>query len=219
MSLDLLLLLTIILAIMLNHLKSSNPNPNSTRRPCTRCGNLTSLRCSRCHDAYYCSSEHRAADWRNHKVTCRKAVRPVLEALLFPVDAATPVLVEIPYTRKVDTDGLAPTPYHDLDSETLKRYLRGLEMKYVSRMGGHGPPLERALVVMYGSNFQLDGSPLNQCIAGLTGGRMFVPWAGNVLVLRQKGPLYSETYEDATMADVAAMSRFFEQYSDQDFGP
>lgn len=153
-------------------------------------------------------------DWRNHKVACRKASRPVLEALLFPGDGLKPVLVKIPYTSKVDTDGYAPTPYHDLDSETLKRYLpRGLEMKYVSKLGRQGRLLDRALVVIYGSDFQLDGS-LNQCIVGLTGGRISVPWAGNVLVLRQQGRLYSETYESATMEDVAAMSRFFEEYED-----
>jgi hypothetical protein len=134
---------------------------------------------------------------------------------LFPVDEALPVLLKIPYTSKLDTDALPPTPYHDLDSQTLQRYLRGLEMKHVSRLGSHGPVLERALVVMYSSEWS--ELSRNQCIEGLTGGRMDVPWAGNVLVLRQKGRLYAETYESARMEDVAAMSRFFEEY--QDFVP
>ncbi|KAJ7445819.1 hypothetical protein B0H11DRAFT_2086993 [Mycena galericulata] len=217
MSLDLLLFLAIILGILITNFKSSNPTPNSSKRPCTLCGSLTSLRCSRCHEAYYCSPEHMTADWKNHKILCRKANRPVLEALLFPVDSAMPSLVKIPYRSKVDTDGLAPRPYHDLDSETIQRHLRGLEMKYVNRLGSYGRLLERPLVVLYGSDFQLDGSPPNQCIISLTGGRMSIPWAGNVLVLRQKGPLYSETYESATMLDVVAMSKFFEEY--QDFVP
>jgi len=87
-------------------------------------------------------------------------------------------------------------------------------MKYVSRLGSHGPLLDHALVVMYGAEFQVDGSPRNQCIARLTGGRMSIPWAGNVLVLRQKGRLHSETYESATIDDVAPMSRFFEEHED-----
>ncbi|KAJ7702431.1 hypothetical protein B0H17DRAFT_923573 [Mycena rosella] len=212
MSLDLLLLLLIILAILLN--KSLTPPPRTTSKPCIGCGKLTSLRCSRCHEAYYCSPAHINADWINHKITCRKANRPVLEALLFPVDEPAPRLVKIPYLSKVDTDGLQPTPYHELDVPTMGRLLRGLEMKYVSRLGSHGSQLDHALVVMYGSDFQLDGSAQNECIAGLTGGRMPIPWAGNVLVLRQKGRLYSETWESATMEDVAAMSRFFEEYRD-----
>ncbi|KAJ7470405.1 hypothetical protein FB451DRAFT_336696 [Mycena latifolia] len=214
MSLDLLLLLAIIFAILLS--RTSAPLPNATRRPCICCGMLTSLRCSRCHEAYYCSPAHMAADWKNHKAACRTANRPVLEALLFPVDGAVPVLVNIPYTNRVDTDGLeGPTPYHRLDTRTLQRFLQVLEMKYVSRLGSHGPSLDHALVVMYGGDFQVDGSPRNKCIAALTGGRMSIPWAGNVLVLRQKGRLYSELYESASMEDdVDAMSRFFEEYRD-----
>ncbi|KAJ7756784.1 hypothetical protein DFH07DRAFT_742304 [Mycena maculata] len=213
MSLDLLLFLAIVLTILLKNWKSTTPTPSSTKSPCIRCGMLTSLRCSSCHEAYYCSPEHITADWKNHKVVCR----PGFEALLFPVDAAAPVLVKIPYTSKVDTDGLEPTPYHDLDSATLRRFLHGLEMKYVSRIGSHGHLLERPLVVMYGSDFRVDNSPLNQCIAGITGGRMGIPWAGNVLVLRQKGRLYYETYESASMEDASAMAKFFEEY--QDFVP
>ncbi|KAJ7189846.1 hypothetical protein GGX14DRAFT_580338 [Mycena pura] len=197
MSLDLLLLLIILFTILLN--KFSVSTSNTTSRPCVICGKLTSLRCSRCHEAHFCSTEHMSAGWRNHRTVCRKQERPVLEALLFPADAASPVTVKIPYTTKVDTD---------------RDFLRGLEMKHVSRLGSHGPVLDRALVVMYGSEFQLDSSPLNQCIAGLTGGRMSIPWAGNVLVLRQKGRLYSEMYESATMEDVDAMTRFFQEYKD-----
>ncbi|KAJ6606614.1 hypothetical protein DFH09DRAFT_820865, partial [Mycena vulgaris] len=151
---------------------------------CIWCGKLTSLRCSRCHEAYYCSPEHILADWTNHKAACRKTDRPVLEAILFPIDGETPVMVKIPYTKKVDTDGLQPTPYHLLDSQTMQRFLRGLEMKQVSRLGSHGPLLQHALVVFYGSEFQIDGSPRNRCIMNLTGGRMAIPWAGNVMVVR-----------------------------------
>ncbi|KAJ7632299.1 hypothetical protein FB45DRAFT_745064 [Roridomyces roridus] len=188
------------------------PKPNG--RPCTRCGKLTSLRCSRCHEAYYCSSEHMAADWVSHKRVCRKTTHSTLKALLFPVDATTPVLVDIPYKIKIDEDGdgFVPKQYYELDSETVQRYLRGLEMKYLSRFGGRLYPHEHALAVMHGSEFRLDGSPLNQCIVNLTGGRMCIPWAGNVLVLREKGCLHSEIYEDASMADIAVMSNFFETF-------
>jgi len=151
------------------------------------------------------------SDWRTHKSACRKS----LEALLFPVDGTTPGIIKIPYTSKVDTDGpsaLPPTPYHALDLQILNQYLHGLEMKHLTKLGSHGPTLERPLVVMYSG----DWSELsrNQCVVELTRGRMGVPWAGNVLVLRQKGKLYAETYESARMEDVNAMQRFFEEYRD-----
>ncbi|KAJ7070370.1 hypothetical protein B0H15DRAFT_935239 [Mycena belliarum] len=190
MSLDLLIFLVIVLVIVLNRIPGSTPRNSKS---CICCGKLTTLRCSRCHEAYYCSPAHMTADWTKHKTVCRKSSRPVLEALLFPVDDTAPVLVKIPYTCKVDTDRLQPTPYDDLDTQTLRRFLRGLEMKYVSRLGSNGPLLEKALVVMYGSEFQVDGSPQNRCIAGLTGSRMAIPWAGNVLVLRQRGaPIFGD---------------------------
>ncbi|KAJ6618246.1 hypothetical protein B0H10DRAFT_1252178 [Mycena sp. CBHHK59/15] len=214
MSLDLVLLFVIIITILYNK-KSLSQTPSSIRL-CDHCGKPTTLRCSRCHDAHYCSPAHLALDWSNHKPRCRrKDGRPTLEALLFPVDADTPTIVKIPYTKEVDPDGLdGPHIYHDLDSRTLRRYLKGLEMKYVRKMGSHGPPLGRTLVVMYGSEFQVDGSPLNRCVASLTAGRMHIPWSGNVLVLREEGLITSERYQSAAMKDVAAMTRFFGEFDD-----
>ncbi|KAJ6513782.1 hypothetical protein C8R47DRAFT_1091823 [Mycena vitilis] len=209
MSLDFFLFLAILFAILVNRYRSSPPGPSTTKRPCIGCGKLTSLRCSRCHEAYYCSPDHMTSDWKTHKNNCRKS----LSALLFPQDSVKPVAVKIPYASRVDgTDGFEPTLYHNLDSQTLQRYLRGLEMKDVTRFGAHGRLLEHALVVLYSCEWS--EIPRNQCIAALTGGRMGIAWAGNVLVLRQKGRLYSETYESAKMEDVGAMSRFFEEYRD-----
>ncbi|KAJ7684766.1 hypothetical protein DFH06DRAFT_1156579 [Mycena polygramma] len=208
MSLDFFLFLAILFAILVNKYRSSPPGPSTTKRPCIGCGKLTSLRCSRCHEAYYCSPDHMTSDWKTHKTTCRK----FLSALLFPQDSVTPVVVKIPYASKVDTDGFRPALYHDLDLQTLQQYLRGLEMKYVTRFGAHGRLLEHALVVLYSSEWS--DIPRNQCIADLTGRRMGIAWAGNVLVLRQKGRLYSEMYESAKMEDVEAIARFFEEYRD-----
>ncbi|KAJ7168071.1 hypothetical protein C8R43DRAFT_983005 [Mycena crocata] len=210
MSLDSFLVLIILFAILLN--KAIPPTSETASKPCIRCGKFTSLRCSRCHEAYYCSPEHMSDDWANHKVACRRKQRPVLEALLFPVDRTTPAILNIPYSTKVDADGIEPTPYHDLDTQMLKRYLRGLEMKHVTRLGSYGRRLDCALVVLYSSDF--NGLARNQCVASLTEGSMHVPWSGNVLVLRQEGALYSETYASATMEDVAVMSRFFAEYRD-----
>ncbi|KAJ6500378.1 hypothetical protein C8R45DRAFT_820238 [Mycena sanguinolenta] len=213
MPLDLLLLAVIIFAILL-YKSSTSIKPvqsESWKRPCECCGKLTSLRCSRCHEAYYCSPEHMTNARQTHKRVCRKP----LDALLFPVDGTAPSTIKIPYTNEVDTDQPAafpPEPYHAFQPGILKKYLHGLEMKYVSRMGSNGPALERPLVVMYSSDWS--GMEKNRCVAELTGGRMSVPWAGNVLVLRQKGKLYAETYESAKLEDVDAMKRFFEAYED-----
>ncbi|KAJ7694995.1 hypothetical protein B0H14DRAFT_2418943 [Mycena olivaceomarginata] len=57
MSLDLFLLLVILFAILLHRqITHISPIQNSNgKKPCRRCGKPTSLRCSRCHEAYYCS--------------------------------------------------------------------------------------------------------------------------------------------------------------------
>ncbi|KAJ7273361.1 hypothetical protein C8J57DRAFT_1179225 [Mycena rebaudengoi] len=204
------LLLFIIILYAISSLRA--PEARRTTRPCIHCGKSTSLRCSRCHEAYYCSSDHIALDWINHKSVCRRKVKDAskFDALLFPVDGGAPTMVEIPYTIKND-DG--PKPYHDLAS--LRPWLpNGLEIKYVRRMGSHGPPLGRMLVVMYGGAFQVDGSPQNECIASLTRQWMHVPWAGNVLVLRQEGEVICDRYQSATMEDLEPMVKFFEEYED-----
>ncbi|KAJ7771829.1 hypothetical protein B0H16DRAFT_1514890 [Mycena metata] len=208
MSLDLLLFLFILLAILVHSWKSSPPTPSSSiaKKPCIGCGKATTLRCSRCHAAYYCSAEHMRSDWRNHRTACRKA----FDALLFPVDGDRPVLVKIPYTRRIDPDDGS---YDDLDSPTLQRYIHGaLAMKYVTKLGSHGPALDQALIVFH--HDYLGDKKRNQCIEELTSGRMGIAWAGNVFVLRQKGGLYSEAYESAKMEDVAAMTRFLAEYED-----
>ncbi|KAJ7043315.1 hypothetical protein C8F04DRAFT_1074390 [Mycena alexandri] len=227
MSLDLLLFLFILLAILVHNWKSSPPTPSSSsnaKRPCIQCGKPTTLRCSRCHAAYYCSAEHMTSvpsncfvlsispltaatqDWRNHRTACRKA----FDALLFPVDGDRPLLVKIPYTNQANPDD---GPYHDLDSPTLKRYINGaLGTSYVTKLGSYGPALDHALLVIYHDYWANESR--NQCIEELTGGRMGIAWAGNVVVLRQKGRLYSNTYESAKLEDIAAMTRFFGEHQD-----
>ncbi|KAJ7849061.1 hypothetical protein B0H14DRAFT_2356350 [Mycena olivaceomarginata] len=213
MSLDLFLLLVILFVILLHRqITHIAPIQNSNgKKPCRRCGKPTSLRCSRCHEAYYCSPEHMTSDWQTHKSACRKS----FDALLFPVDSTIPTMIKIPYTSKIDDDGapvFAPKPYHALDSQVLNQYVDMIGMKHVRKFGSYGPPLERPLVVIYSDNWS--GLSKNQCIAELTGGKMGVQWAGNVLVLRQKGELYAETYESARTEDMVAMKRFFEEYRD-----
>jgi hypothetical protein len=84
-------------------------------------------------------------------------------------------------------------------------------------MGRRGKPLNRTLEVFFGDAFQIDGSRLNSCIRNLTGGKMGIPWAGNVLVMRPEEPLYrSERWHDATMEDLAPMTRFFQEYNDEE---
>ncbi|KAK7023838.1 cora-like protein [Favolaschia claudopus] len=152
-------------------------------------------------------------DWKSHRSECRKS----LNALLFPADNAAPAMVQIPYTDKVDTDNSIPgypsKPYHALDIQILRKYIANtLEMKYVTRMGSRGQPLTQPLVAMFSGDWE--GLPRNQCVAHLAGQEVGVPWAGDVLVLRQKGKLYDETYESATMEDVKAMQRFRAEYRD-----
>ena len=61
-------------------MSSSSPSPSSLILPpspqlqyCSVCGHQSSLRCSRCLGALYCSVACQRKDWKTHKVTCKRA--------------------------------------------------------------------------------------------------------------------------------------------------
>jgi hypothetical protein len=52
---------------------SSVPPPSPPLQFCSVCGHQSSLRCSRCLGALYCSVACQKQDWKVHKVICKKA--------------------------------------------------------------------------------------------------------------------------------------------------
>jgi len=49
---------------------STEGDDSSGSQPCTVCNKIATKRCSRCHGAYYCSTECQRRDWSNHKLHC-----------------------------------------------------------------------------------------------------------------------------------------------------
>lgn len=44
---------------------------NVTRvKACLICKKLSSLKCSKCREAFYCSAEHQRLHWKQHKLNC-----------------------------------------------------------------------------------------------------------------------------------------------------
>jgi len=71
-----------------------------------------------------------------------------------------------------------------------------------------GAPLRFPLHLFYGTNSFGDGSPVNQTIARMTGGKAIYPWAGNIVALKFSGSR-RQGYTDATYNDVAPLIASF----------
>lgn len=68
---------------LVSQVKQANNRQNGTNRErkgavsqesgiiCALCGGPAMLRCSRCKNRYYCSTEHQAKDWKTHDKHCR----------------------------------------------------------------------------------------------------------------------------------------------------
>ncbi|KAJ7883679.1 hypothetical protein B0H14DRAFT_3082423 [Mycena olivaceomarginata] len=55
--------------------------------PCLVCGIATFFWCSRCRNAWYCSSGHSHGDWKNHRKECHPALAYRLNMIAIPPQA------------------------------------------------------------------------------------------------------------------------------------
>ncbi|KAF7309453.1 MYND-type domain-containing protein [Mycena indigotica] len=191
-------------------------NPH-IHRPCRVCGRPTSQWCSRCNNAHYCSSEHRNADWENHRGDCRStplliATPPPIvtevvrvPAILFAADEDRPRMVEIdcrPPHRP--SQGLCPIPI-------LQPYFNSVPGQVVITQGLNGEVLRFPLHVFYSASALGIGSPVNHAVHHITSGAASRPWAGNVIALKFSGSR-RQGYIAAGSNDLPALSAYFLSY-------
>ncbi|KAI5896957.1 uncharacterized protein SCHCODRAFT_02616306 [Schizophyllum commune H4-8] len=200
------------------------PTLEKVENHCRVCGSPTSMRCSRCRVVYYCSKEHIAQDWKNHKPGCNpsSAVVPpegltdgqnILQAILLPVNEDTPRMIDMVSERVYEEDG---APWFSLKEDHLypkKSFVRDMP---IQTMGINGPRLEdeRCLSIIHDDNSLVNGSPINRCVQRLTNGKARHPWSGNLVVLRlYPWDFSATTHRSANMnEDIDTVRRYLEDY-------
>jgi hypothetical protein len=158
-------------------------------------------------------------DWRSHKEYCLKvkAAANTFDAILFAVNETEPRLVKIPW-ELVRGDESDPIPYHKLDTDIwFKQKNSSVRPLFVQRWGINGSQLEHSLCCMYDDSFGINGSPVNRCVASVTGGRAGHQWCGNILALRMREALGRwgsyNFYKSVDMQeDLKALATYLEEY-------
>ncbi|KAF9068694.1 hypothetical protein BDP27DRAFT_1223743 [Rhodocollybia butyracea] len=223
---------------MAHSTQKSSPLSIDSKGHCRVCGTKTTLLCSRCHTACYCSREHIVEDWRRHKAECQaistlaeaqteKPEKPgstteVLDAILFAVNEQKPRMIKVqvdtmpgdeydmPWKKLRAEPWFSKTPLA-ADTSRIGTSVRSL---LVGRQWSNGPPLEHglSLCIRYDENFLINKSKNNRCIQHLTNGKALHPWAGNFYVVRTDG-FQEHNYFSANMAeDLPALKKYFETY-------
>ncbi|KAL1720511.1 hypothetical protein EV715DRAFT_196974 [Schizophyllum commune] len=207
------------------------PIPEGFETRCGVCAAPTSMRCSRCGSAYYCSKDHSAMDWKYHKKQCNSnqvdpsaaasflwPTKNTLQAILLPADANEPRMVEVEYEWGTDS-GLTGFPMH---VQNLKRKVPGLFHdralvfeEHVETFGIHGRELkdEEHLVIMYNDLGSMHTDHPNRCVQHLTKGKAPHEWTDTLLVLRQRPRDRLLRYQSANLdEDIEILRQYFLEY-------
>jgi len=199
-----------------------NPAVAYINHPCMVCHKSTSMWCSRCRNAWYCSPEHLQSDWPRHRLECVPVgsarsntlatpphVQPQLitvSAILFSPQEDRPRIISVacqpPHTP---AQGACPTPL-------IQEYFPGVQVdSVVLTQGLNGEPLRFPLHLWYSPNALAANTPINQAIFRITSGAASKPWCGPVIVLKYNGSR-RQGYSDAGSNDLPALSAYFLAY-------
>ncbi|KAI0796223.1 hypothetical protein C8Q75DRAFT_711382 [Abortiporus biennis] len=193
--------------------------------PCTVCCRSTSLWCSRCQRAWYCSPEHLQNDWSRHRRECipvstnqqlaANALAPpypvqpeliTVSAILFRPDEERSRIIQVQCRPQgTASQGLCPTPL-------IQEYFpEGLPSTIILTQGLNGEPLRFPLHIWYCPTSLQRGSPPNRAISRITSGAATKSWSGPVVVLKFNGTR-KQGYSDAGSNDLPALSAYFLAY-------
>ena len=130
-----------------------------------------------------------------------------LDAVVFPALDSKPFITKHPF-RYHPPEGPGDPPCHVIEGS------RTLGDTYLGRLCVRPTPSRpNPLVVFIRDNFLNDGSPLNKSIQVATKGEARHSWAGNVVILKNRG--HSEVGMNATADDVKAAIEYFKAYGAQ----
>ncbi|KAF8159837.1 hypothetical protein B0H34DRAFT_419742 [Crassisporium funariophilum] len=194
--------------------------------PCMLCCQPTSMWCSRCQSAWYCSPEHIHSDWPRHRKECVPAMSSsnsynvnmiatpppaepqfvTVSAILFSPEEERPRIITVrckPSPKA--SQGMCPIPM--LDSHFDDNQVQSI----VLTQGLNGEPLRFPLHLWYAPLLLQNGKPVNRSIFHITSGAAEKPWCGPVVVLKFNGSR-RQGYSDAGPNDLPALSAYFLSY-------
>ncbi|KAI0294323.1 hypothetical protein B0F90DRAFT_1757554 [Multifurca ochricompacta] len=199
-----------------------NPAVSLINHPCTVCFKSTSMWCSRCQTAWYCTPEHLHSDWPRHRREC-VAVAPqqanmiatpppvqpqliTVSAILFAPQEDSPRIITVNCEPpRTPSQGTCPMPL-------IHQHFPGGEANnVVLTQGLNGEPLRFPLQLWYSSSALASNGPINQAIFRITSGAAPKPWCGLVMVLKYNGSR-RQGYSDAGSNDLPALSAYFLAY-------
>ncbi|TFK90126.1 hypothetical protein K466DRAFT_644566 [Polyporus arcularius HHB13444] len=196
------------------------------KHPCTICCRPTTLWCSRCQNAWYCSPDHLNNDWPRHRRECVPtnmpqtqypnmiATPPPVQAELISVSA----LLFMPHEDRVRvttvqcqpqgtiSQGMCPTPL------VQEWFTESVPNTIILTQGLNGEPLRFPLHIWYCPTSLQRGSPVNRAIYRITSGAAVKHWCGPVVVLKFNGSR-RQGYSDAGTNDLPALSAYFLAYT------
>ncbi|EIW78979.1 hypothetical protein CONPUDRAFT_166825 [Coniophora puteana RWD-64-598 SS2] len=204
---------------------SMNPIP-LINHPCTLCCRPTSMWCSRCQSAWYCTPEHLNSDWSRHRKECVPAAPNqsqnysnmiatpppaeqqliVVSAILFSPEEERPRIITVKCRPpQMPSQGMCPLPL------VAGHFADGQAESIVLTQGLNGEPLRFPLHLWYSPTALTRGAPVNRAIYHITSGAAPKAWAGTVVVLKYNGSR-RQGYSDAGSNDLPALSAYFLAY-------
>ncbi|KAG8908606.1 hypothetical protein FRB99_004894 [Tulasnella sp. 403] len=189
-------------------------NPKIPQFVCFVCGAPTTMKCSQCKNAYYCSADHSKKGWKSHKKECKEQSESNTElqtydAILFAANETQPRMVKIPW--KWTSTEWEPEPLAKL---IYPQWPRSITPFYIDCLYPGGPPLKdgRCIVTFHNDNFCNDGSPLNQAIQNVTNRQASHGWADHIVALRMKNPL-DRSFQSAVLEeDLPVLAEYWKRY-------
>ncbi|TFK63261.1 hypothetical protein BDN72DRAFT_330908 [Pluteus cervinus] len=198
--------------------------------PCTLCCRPTSMWCSRCQSAWYCSAEHLHSDWARHRKECIPAMAVshtagngygvnmiatpppqepqyiTVSAILFAPEEERPRIISISCRPShKPSQGMCPIPL------VQSHFSDGQAEGIVLTQGLNGEPLRFPLHLWYSPTSLQKATQVNRAIYHITSGAAPKPWCGTVIVLKFNGSR-RQGYSDAGSNDLPALSAYFLAY-------
>jgi len=193
--------------------------------PCTVCCRPTNMWCSRCENAWYCSTDHSQNDWPRHKRDCIPvhpspnnsynnvnmiATPPPAEpqyinvaAILFSPEEERPRIISVSCRPShKPSQGMCPTPL------VQSHFTDGQPDGIILTQGLNSEPLRFPLHVWFSPTALQKSSPVNRAIYHITSGAAAKSWCGTVIVLKFNGSR-RQGYSDAGSNDLPALSAYF----------
>ncbi|KAH9074875.1 hypothetical protein EDB83DRAFT_2353955 [Lactarius deliciosus] len=184
-----------------------NPAVTLINHPCLVCFKSTSMRCSRCQNAWYCTPEHLqgcapVAPTQSNMIATPSPIQPQLITVSAILFSPQEVNCEPPRTP---AQGTCPTPL------VHGHFPGGQTGSVVLTQGLNGEPLRFPLHLWYSPGALAVNAPINQAIFRITSGAAAKPWCGPVIVLKYNGSR-RQGYSDAGSNDLPALSAYFLAY-------